>query len=178
MPMVDSLVLRFFFFFFLIHRFHSISFTRAQGIPKYKIGFGREKDGRVGERLVVGGGFALPRTHPHTASDVPLFATHTVCSVLCSQVLAPSRPSLPWDSPIPPPHTLVPLASPLPPIPLPPPFPLPFLSRPLGVPLFSRSVLFCSLVAQHLATPPPFPLAVPLPPPHTTSTLLSIACSP
>jgi hypothetical protein len=37
--------------FFLIHRFHSISFTRAQGIPMYKIGFGREKDGRVGERL-------------------------------------------------------------------------------------------------------------------------------
>ena len=28
--------------FFLKHRFHSISFTRAQGIPKYKIGFGRE----------------------------------------------------------------------------------------------------------------------------------------
>jgi hypothetical protein len=26
--------------FFLIHRSHSISFTRAQGIPKYKIGFG------------------------------------------------------------------------------------------------------------------------------------------
>ena len=43
-------------FFFLIHRSHSISFTRAQGIPKYKIGFGREKDGRVGERLVEGGG--------------------------------------------------------------------------------------------------------------------------
>ena len=43
-------------FFFLIHRFHSISFTRAQGIPKYKIGFGREKDGRVGERLVEGSG--------------------------------------------------------------------------------------------------------------------------
>ena len=33
--------------FFLIHRSHSISFTRAQGIPRYKIGFGREKDGRV-----------------------------------------------------------------------------------------------------------------------------------
>jgi hypothetical protein len=32
-------------FFPLIHRSHSISFTRAQGIPKYKIGFGREKDG-------------------------------------------------------------------------------------------------------------------------------------
>ena len=31
--------------FFLIHRSHSISFTRAQGIPKYKIGFGREEDG-------------------------------------------------------------------------------------------------------------------------------------
>ena len=29
--------------FFLIHRSHSISFTKAQGIPKYKIGFGREK---------------------------------------------------------------------------------------------------------------------------------------
>jgi hypothetical protein len=42
-------------FFFLIHRSHSISFTRAQGIPKYKIGFGREKDGRVGERLGEGG---------------------------------------------------------------------------------------------------------------------------
>jgi len=40
------------YFFLLIHRFHSISFTRAQGIPKYKLGFGREKDGRVGERLV------------------------------------------------------------------------------------------------------------------------------
>jgi hypothetical protein len=33
-------------FFFLIHRSHSISFTRAQGIPKYKVGFGR------GERMV------------------------------------------------------------------------------------------------------------------------------
>ena len=44
------------FFFFLIHRSHSISFTRAQGIPKYKIRFGREKDGKVGERLVEGGG--------------------------------------------------------------------------------------------------------------------------
>jgi hypothetical protein len=38
-------------FFFLIHRSHSISFTRAQGIPKYKIRFGREKDGKVGERI-------------------------------------------------------------------------------------------------------------------------------
>ena len=43
-------------FFFLIHRFHSISFTRAQGIPKYKIAFGWEKDGRVGERWVEGRG--------------------------------------------------------------------------------------------------------------------------
>jgi hypothetical protein len=43
-------------FVFLIHRFHSISFTRAQGIRKYKIGFGKEKDGRVGEGLVEGGG--------------------------------------------------------------------------------------------------------------------------
>jgi hypothetical protein len=30
-------------FFPLIHRSHSISFTRAQGVPKYKIGFGRGK---------------------------------------------------------------------------------------------------------------------------------------
>jgi hypothetical protein len=29
--------------FFLIRRSHSISFTRARGIPKYKIGFGRGK---------------------------------------------------------------------------------------------------------------------------------------
>jgi hypothetical protein len=40
--------------FFLIHRSHSISFTRAQGIPKHKIGFARGKGGRVGERLVEG----------------------------------------------------------------------------------------------------------------------------
>jgi hypothetical protein len=43
-------------YFFLIHRSHSISFTRAQGIPKYKIGFGREKDGRVGRDWLGGGG--------------------------------------------------------------------------------------------------------------------------
>ncbi len=29
--------------FFLMHMSHSISFTRAQGVPKYKIGFGRGK---------------------------------------------------------------------------------------------------------------------------------------
>jgi hypothetical protein len=52
--------------FFLIHGFHSISFTRAQGIPKYKIGFGREKDGRVGERLVE---FATRICMPGTVSD-------------------------------------------------------------------------------------------------------------
>ena len=38
--------------FFHMRRSHSISFTRAQGIPKYKIGLGGGKDGRVGERLV------------------------------------------------------------------------------------------------------------------------------
>jgi hypothetical protein len=36
-----------------IHRSHSISFTRAQGIPKYKIGGGGGNDGRVGERLAL-----------------------------------------------------------------------------------------------------------------------------
>jgi hypothetical protein len=41
-------------FFFLKHTSHSISFTRAQGIPKYKIGFGREKDGRVGRDWLRG----------------------------------------------------------------------------------------------------------------------------
>jgi hypothetical protein len=40
--------------FFLIRSSHSISFTSAQGIPMYKIGFGRGKDGRVGERLLEG----------------------------------------------------------------------------------------------------------------------------
>jgi hypothetical protein len=39
-PLHDGAVL-----FFPIHRFNSISFTRAQGIPKYKIGFRKEKDG-------------------------------------------------------------------------------------------------------------------------------------
>jgi hypothetical protein len=34
-------------FFLLIHKFHSISFTRAQSIPKCKIGFGG--GGRMGE---------------------------------------------------------------------------------------------------------------------------------
>ena len=52
---VSSSVCLCWYAFILIHRFHSISFTRAQGIPKYKIGFGREKDGRVGERLGEGG---------------------------------------------------------------------------------------------------------------------------
>jgi heme/copper-type cytochrome/quinol oxidase subunit 2 len=39
-------------FFSLTHRSHSISFTRAQGIPKYKIGFesgkGWESWGKIG----------------------------------------------------------------------------------------------------------------------------------
>ena len=34
---------RIFFCLFLMRRSHSITFTRAQGIPKYKIGFGRGK---------------------------------------------------------------------------------------------------------------------------------------
>jgi hypothetical protein len=47
-------------FFSLIHRSHSISFTRAQGIPKYKIGFRREKDGRVGRDWLRGVGVTVP----------------------------------------------------------------------------------------------------------------------
>ncbi len=42
-------------FFSLILRPHSISFTKAQGIPKCTIGLGRGKDGRVGQGLVEGG---------------------------------------------------------------------------------------------------------------------------
>ena len=48
-------------FFFLIHRSHSISFTRAQGIPKYKIGFGREKDGLSLLPLFHAGGLWNPQ---------------------------------------------------------------------------------------------------------------------
>ncbi len=36
-------------FFPLIHRSHSISFTRAQGIPRYKIGLGGKRMGELGE---------------------------------------------------------------------------------------------------------------------------------
>jgi hypothetical protein len=60
-------------FFSLIHRSHSISFTRAQGIPKYKIGFGRGKGWESWERLVEGGG-------GHGA--------HDVCSRACQAIAA------------------------------------------------------------------------------------------
>ena len=39
-------------FFFRVPMSHSMSFTRARGIPKFKIMLGRGKDGRVGEGLV------------------------------------------------------------------------------------------------------------------------------
>ena len=39
--MLNVMLLLLGFFFLLIHRSHSIRFTRAQGIPKYMIGFGR-----------------------------------------------------------------------------------------------------------------------------------------
>jgi hypothetical protein len=42
-------------FFPLIRRSHSICFTSAQGIPKYKIGLRRGKDGRVGKDWLKGG---------------------------------------------------------------------------------------------------------------------------
>ena len=50
-----------FVFYFLIHRFHSISFTRAQGIPKYKIGF---CDAMVLSRTSCGAAWALASTTP------------------------------------------------------------------------------------------------------------------
>ncbi len=40
------------FIFFLFRRSHSISFTRAQGIPKCKLGLEGGMDGRVRERLI------------------------------------------------------------------------------------------------------------------------------
>jgi hypothetical protein len=43
------------FIVFLMRGSHSISSARAQCIPKYKLGLGGAKDGRVGERLVEGG---------------------------------------------------------------------------------------------------------------------------
>jgi hypothetical protein len=49
--------------FFSYHRFHSISFTRAQGIPKYKIGFGRERRmGELGRDWLRGVGVTVPVT--------------------------------------------------------------------------------------------------------------------
>ena len=36
-----------------------MSFTRAQGIPKCKIGFVRGNYGKIGERLVEGGGWGV-----------------------------------------------------------------------------------------------------------------------
>ncbi len=69
-------------FFCVIHWFHSISFTRAQGIPKYKIGVGKEKDGRVGERLVEGGG-------GHGARDggwISVCACARVCVCGCAAI--------------------------------------------------------------------------------------------
>jgi hypothetical protein len=49
--------------FFPIHRSHSISFTRDQGVPKYKIGFGRgEGMGELGKDWLRGMGVTMPVT--------------------------------------------------------------------------------------------------------------------
>jgi hypothetical protein len=67
--------------FFLTHRSHSISFTRAQGIPRYKIGFGRERDGRVGRDWLTGVG----------GSETTLCLTRKrVFAHVCLQVVAVS----------------------------------------------------------------------------------------
>jgi hypothetical protein len=51
-PTVCIIHMYYYYYFFLIHRSHSISFTRAQGIPKYKIGVwegeGWESWGEIG----------------------------------------------------------------------------------------------------------------------------------
>ncbi len=108
--------------FFSEKSFHSISFTRAQGIPKYKIGCGKEKDGRVGERLVgyvdhivrlvlvsywIGGGGsgALPWSRPRSLTGaigwqgwfsyvlvVLLLSQHSCCSRDCCPFAPPTLP--------------------------------------------------------------------------------------
>jgi hypothetical protein len=64
-----------FFFFFLIHRSHSISFTRAQGIPKYKIGFGRFPSKNIDA--------AHTHTHTHTAPGVSSPLVPGCCPRIC-----------------------------------------------------------------------------------------------
>ena len=59
-------------FFFLIHRSHSISFTRAQGIPKYKIGFGRgERMGELGKYWLRGGGGGVTALTGPVTGELP-----------------------------------------------------------------------------------------------------------
>ena len=72
--------------FSLIHRFHSIRFTTAQGIPKYKIGFGREKDGRVGGLGVWGAGAVVVLVVVVCTSracaplPLPYISLHMICA--------------------------------------------------------------------------------------------------
>jgi hypothetical protein len=61
--------------FSLMHRSHSISFTRAQGIPKYKIGLGGGKDGRdfCATHLVL----SQTRTYSLSSLLTDSFSPHT-----------------------------------------------------------------------------------------------------
>jgi hypothetical protein len=66
------------FFFFLVRRSHSIIFTRAQGIPKYKIGFGRGRGWESWEGLVEGVsspcGLVVPMHDGVSCASRPSFA--------------------------------------------------------------------------------------------------------
>ncbi len=84
--------------FSLIRRSHSISFTRAQGIPKYKTGFGRGKGWESWDRLVEGGGGGggggVTGVCTSVALHNPIFSLLPLCCC-CFSVPAVRDPSVP-----------------------------------------------------------------------------------
>jgi hypothetical protein len=69
-------------FFFLTHRSHSISFTRAQGIPTYKIGFGRERMGELGRDWLRGfvlRAHTIAMYHTHSRSQGRICELESIC---------------------------------------------------------------------------------------------------
>ena len=95
--------------FFLIRRSHSISFTRAQGIPKYKIGLGGGKDGRVGEIMKIQQGRRRLTYRRHCPAQGPcalLFSLcehHVVCTCMVWSAAADAEVSCGPESP---PHSV------------------------------------------------------------------------
>jgi hypothetical protein len=80
-------------FFFLIHRSHFIGFTRAQGIPEYKIRFGRVCHGAVDEQLGSSASFCAQRLS--IALQTWLVATTVaLAAILC--LFQPARGLMFW----------------------------------------------------------------------------------